>query len=263
MSTHRSMDEVLAAEQAFFDEDAARLQDKDLVIPPDQMARYRNARPHPGNSPKDTMYSLLLPLAGKRVVEYGCGFGEDSCHLADCGATVNAFDLSPVSVQKARRRAELLGVADRITFDVKQAGRTGYETGAFDVAVGIAILHHLHTELDLIYGEAARLLKPGGVACFAEPVANSAVLRGIRPLVPVPRNATPDERQLTYADFELMKKHGFARVEYHHFHGVGRLRRVLGGRSSGALRRIDHHLQRVAPFLKPFYGIVLVRATRA
>jgi SAM-dependent methyltransferase len=262
MTIASDSDRLLASEQAFFDAEARQVDDAELAIPPEQMARYRRARRRPTNIPKETMFALLRPLAGKRVLEYGCGTGHDSCHLADCGGTVTAFDLSPVSIQKARRRAELLGLGGRIAFDVKAGGKTGYPDGAFDVVVGIAILHHLHTELDGIYGELNRLLAPGGAAYFIEPVANSRLLRALRPLVPVPRHATPDERQLTYADLELLKRHGFRRVEYHHFYCFARLKRILGEWSARPLRWIDHYAQRWLPPLKPFYGIVLVVARR-
>jgi 2-polyprenyl-3-methyl-5-hydroxy-6-metoxy-1,4-benzoquinol methylase len=262
MNDERGSEQVLSSEQAFFDEEAAALRDEDLMIPADQMERYRHAQLRSANTPKDTLFSLLGPLEGKRVLEYGCGLGEDSCHLADRGAIVTALDLSPVSIQKARRRAELLGLSDRITFDVKAAGDTGYAPGAFDIVMGIAILHHLHQDLHRIYSEVDRLLKPDGVAFFTEPVANSAVLRGLRPLVPVPRHATPDERQLQYTDLELMKQYGFSRIDYFHFHLFGRLKRVLGYWSEQPLRRLDSAAQRVAPFLKPLYGIVIVRARR-
>jgi 2-polyprenyl-3-methyl-5-hydroxy-6-metoxy-1,4-benzoquinol methylase len=263
MEMTRNHHDVLISEQQYFDDDSARLTDKDLLISPDQMRRYREAKIRPTNTPKDTLFTLLLPLSGKNVLEYGCGSGHDSCHLADCGAIVTAFDLSPVSVQKARRRAELLGFADRIQFDVKAAGKLDYAPATFDVIVGIAILHHLHTQLDVIYDEVARLLKPGGVAYFTEPVANSGVMRTLRRIVPVPTHATPDERQLTYADFELMKSHGFAEVNYYHFHGLTRLRRVLGGAGERPLRRADHYAQRLLPFLRRFYGIALIRARKA
>jgi len=262
MHAIRNKEQVLASEREFFDEDASRLTDDDLMIAPDQMARYRDARPRAINTPKDSLFALLGDLRGKRVLEYGCGLGEDSCHLADRGARVTAFDLSPVSINKARRRAQILGLADRITFDVNAAGRLDYEPGQFDLVTGIAILHHLHSELDVIYDEVNRMLTRDGVAYFTEPVANSGFLRGMRKLVPVPTHATPDERQLAYADFERLKRHGFGCVDYFHFHCLTRLRRVLGGRVERPLRWMDHHAQRLMPFLKPTYGIILVRASR-
>jgi SAM-dependent methyltransferase len=183
--------------------------------------------------------------------------------LADCGARVSAFDLSASSVAKARRRAEALGLGDRIEFDVRTAGQTGYPPMSFDVIVGEAILHHLHTNLSAIYDELAALLAPTGTAYFIEPVANSRLLQGLRNLVPIRRYATPDERQLHYADLELLKQHGFARVEYKHYYCLGRLRRLTGARLTRSLCWLDHHIQRVAPFLKRCYGVLLVTAHKA
>jgi 2-polyprenyl-3-methyl-5-hydroxy-6-metoxy-1,4-benzoquinol methylase len=261
-TTTRDFGAILESEQAYFDREAAGIDDSELMIAPDQMRRYREARARSTNIPKDTLFSMLQPLAGKRVLEYGCGMGEDACHCADCGAKVWAFDLSPISIRKAQRRAELLGLSDRIEFSVRTAGSTGYAPGSFDVIFGSAILHHLHQHLDEIYAELNMLLAPGGVACFMEPVANSKTLLKLRHLTPVRCDATPDERQLYYSDFELMKRHGFSSVDYVHFYNLERLQRVLGGRSARMLRRVDYYAQRLLPFLKRYYGILLVVARR-
>jgi SAM-dependent methyltransferase len=253
--------DVLAREQEFFDREARGVSDAELVTPPDQMARYRNARPCWRNSPKDTLFSLLLPLKGKTVLDYGCGTGEDTVHFADCGATVHAFDLSPGSVVVARRRAQLMGFADRCHIDSRAAGSLDFPDASFDVVAGFAILHHLHTQLPAMYAEIDRLLKPGGVCAFIEPMANSRTLRFLRRIAPVPTHATPDERQLTYADFEPMRNH-FRSIDFHHFYNLERFHRILGDWSMLPLRFIDHHAQRLLPFLKPTYGICLVIARK-
>lgn len=253
--------DLLAREAEFFDRESAAISDKDLITPPDQMARYREAKQHPLNTPKDTLFSLLLPLAGKTVLDYGCGTGEDTAHFADSGATVHAFDISPGSVEVARRRMQLMNLADRCQIETRAAGQLGFPDQTFDVVAGFAILHHLHTQLPTIYKELDRLLKPNGVAAFIEPMANSRLLRTLRKIAPVPTHATPDERQLTYADFEPMRKH-FKSIEFHHFYNLGRLTRLLGEWSELPLRRIDHHAQRLLPFLKPTYGICLVIARK-
>jgi SAM-dependent methyltransferase len=181
--------------------------------------------------------------------------------LAACGAQVAAFDLSPVSVAKTQRRAELNGLADRITVDVRTAGQTGYEPASFDVVVGIAVLHHLHTMLPEIYQEVAQLLKPGGTACFIEPVANSPLLRALRRIIPVKRYATEDEIQLVYGHLQPLRSY-FASVEIFHFYCLERLYRILGNRVRKPLRWFDHQAQRFLPFLRRFYGQVLVIARR-
>ena len=50
------------------------------------------------------MYEYLVNcgLMDKRVLVVGCGFGDDALRLAKLGAKVNAFDLSPDSLEIAR-----------------------------------------------------------------------------------------------------------------------------------------------------------------
>lgn len=254
-------DHVLARERAFFDREAAALADQDLLIPADQLERYRQAQGNASNISKDALFAKLRPLDGKQVLDYGCGHGENSILLAACGARVTAFDLSPESVAKARRRAELHGLADRIQVDVRAAGQTDYPPASFDVVAGFAILHHLHWMLPTIFAEAARVLKPGGIACFTEPVANSPLLRALRPLIPVKSYATPEERQLVYQDLEPLREH-FASVELIHFYCLERLHRLLGSSVRRPLRKLDHQVQHVLPFLRRYYGEVLVIARR-
>jgi 2-polyprenyl-3-methyl-5-hydroxy-6-metoxy-1,4-benzoquinol methylase len=252
----------LKREEAFFDRDASALSDEALRVPtPADIERYKHARKSALNEPKDALFTHLLPLEGKRALDYGCGHGEDACLLAACGAQVTAFDLSPVSIAQAQRRADLHNLGDQIRFDVRAAGSTGYEPGSFDIITGFAILHHLHQCLPEIYKEIDALLAPHGTAYFLEPVANSSVLRGLRRLVPVKTGATPDERQLYYKDFEPLKQY-FSRVEFVHFYCLERMYRILGKWCMKPLRWLDYQLQRFLPFLRRYFGIVMVIARR-
>src|SRR5712664_2916388 len=52
----------------------------------------------------------------KRVLEIGCGIGTDTINFARNGASVTAVDLSEKSLEMARKRAEIFGLADRISF---------------------------------------------------------------------------------------------------------------------------------------------------
>lgn len=254
-------DEILAREQAFFDREAAALKDEDILMRTDQIERYRRARPSALNIPKETIFTHLLPLEGKEVLDYGCGHGGNACLLAACGARVTAFDLSPISLAKARRRAELNGLAHRIRFDQRQAGRTGYPSATFDAVLGFVILHHLHTELSAVGEEIARLLKPGGTAYFVEPMANSACLRFLRHLTPVSCYATEDERQLTYGDLEPLRRH-FSSLELFHYYCLEQLHRILGEWVRLPLRWLDHHTQRILPPLRRYYGDILIVANK-
>jgi SAM-dependent methyltransferase len=53
------------------------------------------------------------PVAPCRAVELGCGTGASAVWLAQQGFEVTAIDLSPLAVERARRRAEDAGVKVR------------------------------------------------------------------------------------------------------------------------------------------------------
>ena len=55
---------------------------------------------------------------GARVLELGCGTGEDAVHLAGRGVNVLATDGAPAMVDAARRKAREQGVEDRLAFGV-------------------------------------------------------------------------------------------------------------------------------------------------
>ncbi len=258
----KSTIELLASEKEFFDREAAELKDEVLALKPHTIDRYRNARPKIGNFSKDRLFTEIMPLAGKRVLDYGCGAGENACLLAACGAEVWGFDLSPVSIEKAKRRAELMGISDRTHFDVHTAGQTSYADGSFDIVICFAILHHLHTMLDTVYREINRLTKPGGRYYAIEPVANHVIVRKLRKVFPVELIATPDERQLFNPELERIDQFGFGDVTFSYFLFLERFYRVFGANTQRPLRKFDDRIERMFPFLRPLYGVVLVGATK-
>ena len=82
--------------------------------------------------------------AGKRVLEIGCGLGTDTMNFARAGASVTAIDLSARSLELAQQRAEVFGLADRITFLEADAERLSeYVTPeAYDLVYSFGVIHH-------------------------------------------------------------------------------------------------------------------------
>lgn len=258
----KSTQELLESEKDFFDRESAELKDEGLALKPHTIERYRNARPKLGNFSKDNLFARIMPLEGKRVLDYGCGAGENACLLAACGAEVWGFDLSPVSIDKARRRAELMGLSQRAHFDVFAAGQTTYSDEQFDIVICFAILHHLHMMLDTVYGEINRVTRPGGSYYAIEPVANHAIVRKLRKVFPVELIATPDERQLVNPELQGIEAFGFSDVEFMYSLFLERFYRVFGENTQRPLRKFDDRLERMFPFLRPLYGMVLVSAVK-
>src|SRR5262245_16533008 len=61
---------------------------------------------------------LPQPVAGRRVLEFGCNLGATAIVLALLGADVVATDVDPGLVALAQANAERYGVRDRIQFMV-------------------------------------------------------------------------------------------------------------------------------------------------
>jgi ubiquinone/menaquinone biosynthesis C-methylase UbiE len=82
--------------------------------------------------------------AGKRVLEVGCGIGTDSINFARAGAELTAVDLSGESLGIARQRAEVMGVADRITFRQANAEELSsvVHDGPYDLIYSFGVIHH-------------------------------------------------------------------------------------------------------------------------
>ena len=81
---------------------------------------------------------------GKKVLEIGCGIGTDTISFARAGARVTAVDLSEASLDVARRRAEVFGLADRIRFyqsDAENLSQT-VPVERYDLIYSFGVIHH-------------------------------------------------------------------------------------------------------------------------
>jgi 2-polyprenyl-3-methyl-5-hydroxy-6-metoxy-1,4-benzoquinol methylase len=224
----------------------ARAAEMDTIVatPPAIIARYRECR-HWRLFPREAMYHALQPLHGKQVLDFGCGTGEITTQLALLGARhVTGFDLSPALVSLARRRAELDGVTDRVTLTVADGEDTGLPRAAFDVIICYALLHH--TDIAPVLDRVHDALAPGGTVCFYEPVAFLPALQWLRDRLPVPKEVSPDERQLTLDEIRMVRAR-FPRSRVMYFRGVSRLERLLGngGRPYWATLLVLRALDRV------------------
>jgi SAM-dependent methyltransferase len=150
----------------------------------------RHYRANPTLPVFERMFALLgNDLSNKRVLEYGCGTGWVTTLLARRGASVAAFDISAEAVTQTRELLAADGLLQQCDVDVMAGEQLDYPDESIDIALGFAILHHL--ELDAALRELRRVLKPGGIAVFAEPLASNPLIRLYRRLTPQYR--TPDE----------------------------------------------------------------------
>ena len=201
-------------------------------------------------------FDLLGDLAGKRVLDYGCGHGMAAVVLARRGALVSGIDLSGGYVAEARRRA----AANEVEADFRQADaeRLPYADHSFDAVWGAAILHHL--DLPRAGAELRRVLRPGGVAVFCEPWGGNPVLGFARRYLPYPgKHRTPDERPLRPADLAPLRALFAVRVSGFQLLGMARRLFRRESRAGGRLDRVDKWLLGRLPVLEKWCRYVVIR----
>jgi SAM-dependent methyltransferase len=113
--------------------------------------------------------------AGQRVLELGCGTGEEAVALAARGVHVLATDVAPGMLQRAAERARAAGVAERVTFRrmaASEAAGLAEEcgVGTFDGAYASFGVLNCEPDLGGVAGGLALLLRPG--RCFICSVMN-------------------------------------------------------------------------------------------
>jgi ubiquinone/menaquinone biosynthesis C-methylase UbiE len=110
------------------------------------------------------LHRTPLRLAGRRVVEVGCGTGANSAWLAERGAAVLGLDVSPAMLRRASARVR----SPRACFvqhDVRAAWPV--RDGAADVVIAMLVLEHVE-DLSFVFAEAARVLRRGGEVLVCE-----------------------------------------------------------------------------------------------
>jgi SAM-dependent methyltransferase len=126
---------------------------------------------------------------GRPLVDVAVGgSGSTVIEAARRGRPAVGCDLSLEGLRVARRFAEAEGVADRTLFVCCSAESLPLASGAFDVALAIAILEHVPAD-GAALDELARVLAPGGRAWITVPHE----LRAFSPLLWLP-NRLHDRR---------------------------------------------------------------------
>ncbi|MFD6287611.1 class I SAM-dependent methyltransferase [Streptomyces sp. NPDC060205] len=126
---------------------------------------------------RPAMLALAGDVAGRRILDAGCGSGPLTAALRDRGAFVTGIDASAGMVALARRR-----LGDDVALHVADlSDRLPFEDGAFDDVIASLVLHYLE-DWGPTLDELRRVLRPGGrlIMSVDHPV-NAYTLRNPRP----------------------------------------------------------------------------------
>lgn len=125
----------------------------------------------------------LVPLTSStRLLSIGCGLGDYELRLAREVRSVLAFDLSPVAVDIATRRARAEGLGNA-EFRCSAGINQEVPPASVDVVVAFGVFHHLSpTERQAILRQAHAWLVPGGAMYVRDPSARGVLRRTLGPL---------------------------------------------------------------------------------
>jgi ubiquinone/menaquinone biosynthesis C-methylase UbiE len=106
-------------------------------------------------------------VEGGRVLEIGCGrgVGTEIIFTRFGAAHVDAFDLDPDMVERARRRLARFG--ERVKLFTGDATAIAAPDASYDAVFDFGIVHHI-PDWRLAIKEVARVLRPGGRFYFEE-----------------------------------------------------------------------------------------------
>lgn len=120
----------------------------------------------------------LVPLAGTRLIEAGCG----AAHLArELLGRFPTAEVTGIEVDDRQLARNLAKPADRLHFLRAGAEKIPFPDAVFDGALMLKSLHHVPVaSMDAALAEVARVLRPGGWLYVSEPVYAGALNELIR-----------------------------------------------------------------------------------
>ena len=150
---------------------------------------------------------LFPDIAGKHVLDLGCGYGWHCQYAAENGAElVLGIDQSTQMIDEAKKRNS----GEIITYRVCDLLQYEYPASAFDLVISNLVLHYIE-DLEWIYSSIYRTLRQGGVFLMniEHPVFTAGVNQCFAPdgTWPVDNYYHPGERTTDFLGHRIIKQH--------------------------------------------------------
>lgn len=190
-----------------------------------------------------------------KLLDFGCGPGDNSLRFSRAGFQVSGFDISEENIQNANALFKYNN--SKANFVASPSESLPFKDQEFDVVIGIDILHHVDIEKSMI--ELKRVLRKGGIAIFREPVEvpaldyirNTALVKYFVPnSMSLENHITEDERKLNINDFKIISS-VFPNTTIERSLVLSRFDKFFrkeGATNSSPLEKADYYLNKVFPF---------------
>lgn len=160
-------------------------------------------------------------LAGKRVVDFGCGAGDLAFFAARSGAAnVTGVDLRAAVIARAERRREELGL-EGIRFDAaSDPKRIDLPDGSADTILCFDVLEHIMCYRE-VFAEWRRVLAPGGRILIWWSVYWHPYGHHLQTMIPIPWVHAFVSEPVLYRVMARIYDHPRYRKRYWHFDDEG------------------------------------------
>ena len=198
----KNSEEILNREKEFHDKHASNINVHEISVD-----AYFESSTCPENR---FILQQIGNLKEKKILDLGCGAGENSVYFAKKGAKCTATDFSCGMVKVTLALAKKYNV--EIHAHEMNAMEISYPDNTFDFVYASNLLHHVNPHKTL--KEMHRVLKPGGKACFWDPLSHNPIINVYRMIATEVR--TKDEKPLDISIVKYLRSL-FSEVNYDTF----------------------------------------------
>jgi len=202
-------------------------------------------------------------LKNFKILEIGCKEWVELIHenFKTNPAALDCINISPAEISDAKKKANKLDLRYLPNWILMDAHELDYEDESLDLIIGMGILHHL--SLTEVYSEINRVLKPGGIAFWSEPLDINPLLTLARVLTP--KSRTDDEEPFKIKHLNLTKKYfpktNFVYQEFFTFFFspfLGLMPKRIANLIMKILYKIDCFLLKIFPIFGYLYRTVFI-----
>ena len=167
--------------------------------------------------PGEDKLKLLGDLKGLRVIELGCGAGQNSIALAKAGARVTAVDFAESQLEKGRLMAQKENLdIDFVAGDIADLSR--YDNSSFDLGFSSCTISFVN-DISKVFAEVYRVIASGGRFILTDMHPLQYILDEIDGGVRF-NHPYPSEKPITMRwnwDFEARKGHKKLSAGFRHY----------------------------------------------